>query len=346
MSQKATAQLDKNARRKSERAEILTALEQAHREELERIHLQHAEEIRQVEAERIEIERKLNQQKGFYADLADQYKREAKQWTAELLEAKDLLLRAAEERAKIERRFLHEAIQMLREQHEQQGKVSTTISRSNSGMADHTGKPAVQAPQSGKGAVLPTGLDPISLSVGVNAMTAEEKTLFEVRLERAIKTGGVQALITLLENQIAGRSPQFVAFWRLKAASVALASGHVVDATRMADIALKNSPVAFAVRGAVSACDKAPVARLGALPEGKLTIACIMDDFTLSSYQPEAVLHQLTPANWKAELEASNPDLLFIESAWRGKDELWGNKVGHTSAELQGIVAWCRTKHL
>jgi glycosyltransferase involved in cell wall biosynthesis len=78
----------------------------------------------------------------------------------------------------------------------------------------------------------------------------------------------------------------------------------------------------------------------------KLNIACIMDEFTFSSFQPESILHQLTPNNWRAELEGSNPDLLFIESAWRGKDELWGNKVGHTSAELQGIVKWCGAKKI
>jgi len=85
---------------------------------------------------------------------------------------------------------------------------------------------------------------------------------------------------------------------------------------------------------------------VGSGPNCKLNIACIMDEFTFGSFQPEAVLHQLTPSNWKGELEASNPDLLFIESAWRGKDELWGSKVGHTSAELQGIVAWCRAKNV
>lgn len=77
---------------------------------------------------------------------------------------------------------------------------------------------------------------------------------------------------------------------------------------------------------------------------GKLNIACIMDEFTFGAFQPEAVLHQLTPDNWKAELEAAKPDLLFIESAWRGKEELWGNKIGHTSTELQGVVEWCVAK--
>jgi FkbM family methyltransferase len=71
-------------------------------------------------------------------------------------------------------------------------------------------------------------------------------------------------------------------------------------------------------------------------------VAAIMDDFTYFAYQPECELHQLTPTGWEAELEACQPELLFIESAWRGKDALWGSKVGHTSNELQGIVAWCR----
>ena len=74
----------------------------------------------------------------------------------------------------------------------------------------------------------------------------------------------------------------------------------------------------------------------------QLKVACIMDEFTFGSYRHECVAQQLTPDNWKDELEVFQPELLFIESAWRGKDELWGSKVGHTSQELQGIIAWCR----
>jgi spore maturation protein CgeB len=198
-------------------------------------------------------------------------------------------------------------------------------------MTHHTGKQAVKVPQSGK---------------GLDMMTAEEKALFEEELGRAIKTGGVQALSRLLERQIAGRSPQFAMFCRLKAARVILAHGHVIDATRMADIALRNRPVVVAVRAAVSVDFSTAKALCEAALNRRLRLACIMDDFTLSSYQPEAVLHQLTPSHWQAELEVATPDLLLIESAWRGKDELWGNKVGHTSVELQGIVAWCRAKHV
>ncbi|AYN14936.1 methyltransferase type 12 [Pseudomonas monteilii] len=77
-------------------------------------------------------------------------------------------------------------------------------------------------------------------------------------------------------------------------------------------------------------------------PASRLKVACVMDEFTFGSYRYECDLMQLTPANWKAELEGFRPELLFIESAWRGKDELWGSKVGHNSQELQDILNWCR----
>ncbi|WEK29766.1 MAG: glycosyltransferase [Candidatus Pseudomonas phytovorans] len=77
-------------------------------------------------------------------------------------------------------------------------------------------------------------------------------------------------------------------------------------------------------------------------PVSRLRMACVMDEFTFGSYRYECDLMQLTPANWKAELEGFRPELLFIESAWRGKDELWGSKVGHNSQELQDILNWCR----
>ncbi|WP_336056019.1 FkbM family methyltransferase [Nitratireductor sp. CH_MIT9313-5] len=75
---------------------------------------------------------------------------------------------------------------------------------------------------------------------------------------------------------------------------------------------------------------------------GTLRVACIMDEFTFQSYLPECNLFPLTPGRWKDELEKFRPELLFVEAAWRGKDELWGNKVGHASDELKDIVKWCR----
>ena len=75
-------------------------------------------------------------------------------------------------------------------------------------------------------------------------------------------------------------------------------------------------------------------------------MACVMDEFTQRSFDPECKTFALTPDAWKEDLETARPDLLFVESAWRGKDESWGNKVGHTSDELRGVVDWCRRRSI
>ena len=77
-------------------------------------------------------------------------------------------------------------------------------------------------------------------------------------------------------------------------------------------------------------------------PRGRLRVAAIMDEFTESSFRPECHLLQLSLEGWQEELDAFRPELLFVESAWRGKDDLWNNKVYHTSPELRGVIAWCR----
>jgi FkbM family methyltransferase len=76
----------------------------------------------------------------------------------------------------------------------------------------------------------------------------------------------------------------------------------------------------------------------------ELKISCIMDEFTYHCFKPECRLDQLTPNKWKDELESHNPNLLFIESAWRGKDDLWRSKVGHMSQEIVDIVKWCNQR--
>jgi glycosyltransferase involved in cell wall biosynthesis/spore maturation protein CgeB len=81
-------------------------------------------------------------------------------------------------------------------------------------------------------------------------------------------------------------------------------------------------------------------------PINTLRMACVMDEFTYGSYAPECDLQQLTPDAWESEITAFKPELLFIESAWRGKDDKWGNKVGHNSHELQGIIAWCKERSI
>lgn len=82
------------------------------------------------------------------------------------------------------------------------------------------------------------------------------------------------------------------------------------------------------------------------IPLKNIKVACIMDEFTFHCYKPECQLLPLTPDKAIDELVAFNPDLLFIESAWRGKDELWTRKIGSLSQELKEVLRWCRDKQV
>ncbi|MBC9821933.1 glycosyltransferase [Terrabacter sp. MAHUQ-38] len=76
----------------------------------------------------------------------------------------------------------------------------------------------------------------------------------------------------------------------------------------------------------------------------RLVVACILDEFSAQCFSPEADFVPLTPKNWEVELCASQPDLLLVESAWRGHRELWWNTIPRLDPELQGILAWCRER--
>lgn len=73
-----------------------------------------------------------------------------------------------------------------------------------------------------------------------------------------------------------------------------------------------------------------------------MKIACIMDEFTYTSFKYECDLLQLSPENWRSEIIAFKPDLLFIESAWQGKDSLWKLKISGFSIELQELIKYCK----
>lgn len=79
----------------------------------------------------------------------------------------------------------------------------------------------------------------------------------------------------------------------------------------------------------------------------EMKIACIMDEFTFHSFEPECnTLLQITPNNWFQELEGLKPDVFFLESAWSGIDGLWNTKVAHTSDELIEVLNYCRKQDI
>ena len=82
------------------------------------------------------------------------------------------------------------------------------------------------------------------------------------------------------------------------------------------------------------------------LTSNPVSVACILDEFSMSSYAPEANFFQLTRENWKAELENGSPSLLFVESAWRGHNGTWWNAVQRCGPELRGILDWCNERNI
>lgn len=78
----------------------------------------------------------------------------------------------------------------------------------------------------------------------------------------------------------------------------------------------------------------------------ELRVAAVMDRFTLDSYQPECNLLELTPAGWKEEIDRFAPDLVFIESAWKGKDDLWYRKIANGSKEFFEMADYCHAKKI
>lgn len=73
----------------------------------------------------------------------------------------------------------------------------------------------------------------------------------------------------------------------------------------------------------------------------KIKIAAIMDEFTYNSFKYECDLLQLTLNSWKNEILNFNPDMVFIESAWKGKDDSWATKISNCSKELIELIQWC-----
>lgn len=77
-----------------------------------------------------------------------------------------------------------------------------------------------------------------------------------------------------------------------------------------------------------------------------IRVAGIMDEFTFHSYAPECELLALEPNNLVRQLKSFKPDFVFIESAWKGKDDLWKTKVSNLSDEVIELIKWCRKNNV
>lgn len=90
--------------------------------------------------------------------------------------------------------------------------------------------------------------------------------------------------------------------------------------------------------------DEVPGVQVRSGRAGHLTVACILDEFSFESFAPEAEFVQLTMDDWLVELSATQPDLLLVESAWRGFRGSWWNTVPRCGPEMKAILEWCRER--
>jgi hypothetical protein len=80
-----------------------------------------------------------------------------------------------------------------------------------------------------------------------------------------------------------------------------------------------------------------------------LRVATIVDGFTATVLDPEFRAHPISALTWEPDLEAAAPELLFVESAYRGFDGSWASRVarfGGPSSQLEAVVDWCRRRQI
>ena len=71
-------------------------------------------------------------------------------------------------------------------------------------------------------------------------------------------------------------------------------------------------------------------------------MATVLDEFTYTSFSVDAEILNLSPHNWKQELEEFKPCLLFVESAWFGHQKKWHKKISEFSPKINDLILWCK----
>ncbi len=89
----------------------------------------------------------------------------------------------------------------------------------------------------------------------------------------------------------------------------------------------------------------------GTRPLRSLRVAIVADDELAHNLDPECDLVRLGSADWLTQLDGSPPEMLLVESTWRGLAGSWQYRVaweGHPDAlalaDLTALVQWCRTR--
>ena len=88
-----------------------------------------------------------------------------------------------------------------------------------------------------------------------------------------------------------------------------------------------------------------PVLSVPVAGSGRPTVAAILDTFSEYSLRHEVDLVLVSPKSWRAQMERRRPVCLFVESAWRGNNGVWQNRiVGYEDLEdnlLREVLEYC-----
>lgn len=87
-----------------------------------------------------------------------------------------------------------------------------------------------------------------------------------------------------------------------------------------------------------------------ALPDGPvsrpdLRVACVLDDFSEAAFRYECSLVSLTAHDWRDQIQSAMPDLLLVESAYRGTDGSWAGRLarfGRPDEEVVKLTSRCK----
>lgn len=85
-------------------------------------------------------------------------------------------------------------------------------------------------------------------------------------------------------------------------------------------------------------------------PYADLRVATIVDPFTRACLEPEVTLLAVDARTWRLQLATFAPQLLFVESTWRGAHDSWKKKIAsypdHHDETLFEVVRYCRRRSI
>lgn len=78
-----------------------------------------------------------------------------------------------------------------------------------------------------------------------------------------------------------------------------------------------------------------------------IRMACIFDEFSMQSFKDIVTLITFTPHDWRTVLEKDKPDVLMVESAWKGNKGAWQYEVASYNnnsgnRKLKQLIMWCK----